>query len=250
MPASILTVGPFTVSGIAVQPLAASGISHIAGFSPSQFTGLVGWFDATQITGISSGASLSTWTDSSGTGNHLSMVSAARQPVYVQNAQNGLPAVRFWSGAASSLLTSSFTLAQPTTVFMTFSMTSTIAAQQDLCDGNAGATMLLFTPSVLPSHFEAFAGNAVDSLQTISRTSWYVGGAAFSASSSSIYIASSSSFGNVSASTPAGFILGGRVNFTNSLVGDIGEAALYNRVLTVTELSQLTGYLISKWSTF
>jgi hypothetical protein len=53
------------------------------------------WFKADAITGIPSGASVSTWSDKSGNSNNATQTSAGQQPVYVTSAMNGMPVVRF-----------------------------------------------------------------------------------------------------------------------------------------------------------
>lgn len=59
--------------------------------------GLVLQLDANAITGISDGTGISTWSDTSGSGNHFanSTGNSATYPVYRTNQQNGRPAVDF-----------------------------------------------------------------------------------------------------------------------------------------------------------
>ena len=58
------------------------------------------WFKADAITGLTNGAKLGNWLDSSGNNNPATNTVAAQQPTYLGSAMNGLPAVRF--NAASS----------------------------------------------------------------------------------------------------------------------------------------------------
>ena len=53
------------------------------------------WFKADAITGLSNGAKVGTWNDSSGNNNPATNAASARQPAYVAAAINGLPGVRF-----------------------------------------------------------------------------------------------------------------------------------------------------------
>jgi hypothetical protein len=55
-------------------------------------TGLVAWYDASQITGLAGGAAVTTWTDQSGNGNTLTMTGS---PTYQTAVVGGLPIVRF-----------------------------------------------------------------------------------------------------------------------------------------------------------
>lgn len=61
------------------------------------------WFAATAITGVASGASLSNWPDLSGNGNNATQTVSSNQPIYVTNAMNGEPVVRFNSSNSDYL---------------------------------------------------------------------------------------------------------------------------------------------------
>jgi len=56
---------------------------------------LSGWYKADAITGLSDGAAVTSWVDSSGRGNTLTQATAAAQPSYETNEINSLPVVRF-----------------------------------------------------------------------------------------------------------------------------------------------------------
>ena len=53
------------------------------------------WLKANEITGLTSGNNVLTWTDASGNSNTLTQPTASLSPVYQTNAINGLPVVRF-----------------------------------------------------------------------------------------------------------------------------------------------------------
>ncbi len=64
---------------------------------------LSAWFRADAIIGVASGSALAQWADLSGYGNNATQSNSARQPVYLTNAMNGLPVVRFSNAANTSL---------------------------------------------------------------------------------------------------------------------------------------------------
>lgn len=64
---------------------------------------LVAWFKADAITGLSNGASVSFWSDASGNTNNATQATVSQQPVFVINAMNGLPVVRFNSTSSNFL---------------------------------------------------------------------------------------------------------------------------------------------------
>ena len=62
---------------------------------------LAGWYQADVITGLSDGAAVTSWSDSSGQGNTLTQSSSGAQPSYETNELNSLPIVRFDKDADS-----------------------------------------------------------------------------------------------------------------------------------------------------
>jgi hypothetical protein len=69
--------------------------SRISSFLPSYVSGLIGWWDASKITGLSDGDAISQWDDLSVKDNHLVQATANYKPLYKTNILNGLPCVRF-----------------------------------------------------------------------------------------------------------------------------------------------------------
>jgi hypothetical protein len=63
--------------------------------TPADVTGLRLWLKADAITGLSDGAAVGTWSDSSGLGNDATEGTGGFQPTYQTNEVNGLPCVRF-----------------------------------------------------------------------------------------------------------------------------------------------------------
>ncbi len=65
------------------------------GAAASPVAGAVLWLDASQITGLSDGAAISTWTDATGNGYNATQGTSGAQPIYKANILNGKPVVRF-----------------------------------------------------------------------------------------------------------------------------------------------------------
>ena len=64
-------------------------------FDPKTVTGLLYWFDAGQISGVTTDGTLVTdWTDSSGN-NRTAVAPVASRPTFKTNIKNGKPCVRF-----------------------------------------------------------------------------------------------------------------------------------------------------------
>ncbi len=67
----------------------------VKGFTPDQISGCELWLNASQITGLSDGAAVGTWSDQSGLGNDATQGTAGYKPLYKTNIINGKPIVRF-----------------------------------------------------------------------------------------------------------------------------------------------------------
>lgn len=247
MGASLLTVVGL---GSSLETVFGMGNPPTGFVNPSSLGGLVAWMDASQISGIVSGTSLSAWTDLSGLAHHASVGSAARQPVYVTNVKNSLPVVRFWSGATSSILSAPFALSQPATVIAAFSITTSAGAvQQRVLDGGTAANMIVLCNGALPVQLSMFAGAAfVGSGSIITAGNWYVGTGVFNGSSSTIRANGTGAAGSPGGGAPGGLSLGGSVDLSGPVKADIAEVAFYNRALTNTEYKQVESYLTTKWS--
>jgi hypothetical protein len=63
--------------------------------TPGEVTGLIGWWEAAAITGLSDGDPVATWPDQAATPHNLTQSSAGQKPLYKTNQANGLPGVRF-----------------------------------------------------------------------------------------------------------------------------------------------------------
>lgn len=65
------------------------------GFSPTDIAGLVAWYKADAIGGLSDNDPVATWADSSGNGRDATQGTAANKPTYQTGEVNSLPCVRF-----------------------------------------------------------------------------------------------------------------------------------------------------------
>lgn len=77
------------------------------------------YVDARRIQGVSSGSSVQTWTDNSGSANDLTQSTSSYRPVYNTNRINGQPAVTFTNTSAHYLKKTSYTVtSNAVTVFV------------------------------------------------------------------------------------------------------------------------------------
>ena len=57
--------------------------------------GMIIWYKADALSGLTNGSKITTWTDSSGKGNHAVQPISSRRPSYYTNVLNGKPTLRF-----------------------------------------------------------------------------------------------------------------------------------------------------------
>lgn len=251
MPASLLTVRPFAVSGLVAQPPPVSGISTVGAFNPSQLTGLVAWFDATQITGVNSGSSMTIWLDSSASASHASSAVTTRWPLYVTGLQNGLPMVR-WLTATRLTSGASFVARAPWTVAGVSRQSSAVTTSQLLSNG---VYEFVGTGDGGGDGTKSLVG-VTGKKNYISQTGYWSTGttiqhtAIFSSGFTSTVYKNGSLFTTLSGTTDAtaagngcdvGF--GGNGNF----FGDIGELLVYSHDLSAVEQAKVESYLTTKW---
>src|SRR5690554_1548023 len=126
-------------------------------FAPTELSGLLVWFDATQID-ASDGDRVATWPDLSGNGHDATAVSNTRRPEYRRAIRSGRDALQF---ARAMMTTAAFSeVSQPTTVFIACAIEP--ANNAVLLDGIADGFRQQVT--LFPSQNMAlFAGSTVSS---------------------------------------------------------------------------------------
>lgn len=231
-------------------------------FSPSDITGLQGWFDfsdastlftdSARTTPVSSdGDPIGGVSDKSGVNNHLGQATSGRKPAYKTNIQNGRSVARF-DGTDDLLQSATFTdLTQPSEVF--------IVAKQDasrddqIFDGGSGGTkrntMGFHTG---PQDARSFAGTTI-SAALIDTTQYLLIHTVYDGASGSIgYADYAATAGNIGTDATDGFSLGDGPPFSPSvpLDGDICEVVFYNASLNSTERGNVEAYLNSKWNLY
>lgn len=213
---------------------------------PQTISSLVGWFDATRITGLADGAAVGQWDDLSGASRHLLQSTGANQPTYQTNELNSNPVVRF-DGSNDTLATNAFTAeAQPHTIFSVVRFAS-IAASSYIFDGIGTAdrhALFYFTGS---SQMEQYAGSSITGGAPSVGTGLIFSSVFNGASSELFKNGTSVATGDCGGNLITGLTLGGRFNAIDLLNGDIGEVIVYNRALSVGERQQVEDYLTTKW---
>ena len=236
----------YVVSG--VNGVGESANSAQAVVSPLS---LVTWFKADAITGLASGARVSQWTDSSGNGYNAAQPDATNQPLYVANAMNGLPVVRF-NAANADYLWFFRPVQDDFTIICVFQSTQgygsgTLYYQgAGLVNGEVTGSAADFGTCLFANgSIAAGTGNpdsAVDSgtgfndghphimaftrTKSTGRIALYVDGATYGAKIA----------GTETLTAPNQLVLGGLQTLNNFLSGDIAEVQIYNTALSTAGL--------------
>jgi hypothetical protein len=103
---------------------------------PDSIDGLLTWYDAQAITGVADGDALALWPDKSGNGRDATQDDDMYKPVYVADANNGLPAVRFDTDWLEAVF-SADGIELPITVFVVHKVTSATMGNQNIIDGGS-----------------------------------------------------------------------------------------------------------------
>ena len=273
------TISGVTVSnGNFIHPYnqTLTNISPTLSLTQQYAQGLVGWFDATNSASItfSSGSLVSSWASSGGsvTGLSLAQATALNQPTLVQNAQNGLPGIRFATGTISgSTYPSSSNLRSPVTTYST-NQFLTLSANMEYTwftvlkrTSTVGSSIVLFVGGgfviLQPNQAgEAYGLSQIASLSLNTNTTYIVvstrrgllqrniliGGGARSITNSTFTLP-------MTAGVASGYTLGmsGYSGTPSSngdpFGGDIYEHIMFRYAMTDQQIFQIEGYLAWKW---
>jgi len=219
--------------------------------NPTSIPGIKLWLDASQITGLSDGGSVTNWLDLSGHTNDLSQPTSSKMPTYQTNEINGLPVVRTDGVDDLIFCTSSIVAAQPLTLFV---VARENASSSYLLDGGpSGLDRIALADFTPDGNFGMFAGSStVTATQTkpIPLTLWraVINGANSSLFKNSVSFAT----GNPgSQSLSAGITLGARFDPLGVYFGsyDFCEVIVYDSAISQASIDAVETYLRSKWST-
>ena len=186
------------------------------------------------------GSYVSSWIDQSTNENIISQETAESQPLYVSNALNGYPVVRF-DGINDVMYTSAFTQAQPLTVFI---VAKTTKDTSFFFDCSSRVVLSIYSPG-----YTMYAGNWM--MSTLPNPLPYsILTAIFNSSSSEVFLNGiSNAIGDPGATGFNNFILGDASGSGGQLGGDIAEIMIYDGVLSESIRKQTESYLSNKYFT-
>jgi hypothetical protein len=208
-----------------------------ASAAPPVTNGLKLSLDASALTGLSNGDTVTTWTDTSGLGNHAAASSTVNVATWQTNALNGKPVVRFKSNGNASFnfnrvsnIRTVFWVLKNTKPDFRFMLGDSDYADFDPGDAPSFPLWRVSTPDVIRKGTTKLMGNVVDGTTT-------------ALPSSSYSLLSLVTTGDVRANQ----LSLDRNNAGRSWAGDMAEVLIYDRALTTGEEAFVGSYLASKY---
>lgn len=219
-------------------------------FSPTDIAGLRTWLKADALS-LNNGDEVTTWTDSSGSGNNATQsTEATRKPNYFTNVQNSLPIVRFdVDGSAEDRMVWPTTLMSGATagsVFITLSLPLAASGRQ---------SPVTMTSNGEFTHYTFSDGNWYDNWGSTTRKT--ISGSVTLTTFHLFEIISAPSDWRAyqngtqkhsTATNTVGFGSSAGLGSTNLAFGaDIGEVLVYDTALSTTDRQNVETYLKDKW---
>jgi len=228
------------------------------GFLPSDVADQVLWLDSADTSPtniVESGGSVSRWSDKSGQGNHATQGLGARQPTTGGASQNNLNLISFTSPQTLELPSALYSLSNgPMTIFAIAKRTSEDASTDTIIcfsEGGSGRTWLRFEANVGRVNWTSstsgggFIGSNGNTNTNIIRIT-----AKRSGILQSISTDASGTTVNTNAQNVSGIdaiSIGSQADTNFRLEGNEGELIIYNRLLSLGEVSLVENYLDNKW---
>jgi len=216
--------------------------------------GYTAWYDATLITGVSDGAHLSTWNDSSGNGHHLvSQHTSANQPVYYSTTTaqliNGHPAVWFVPGTPGGLTClDTFSQPHPFTIIVVCQASSLSGAPVLWCVNTGSTSQYQIVPTTNWRYSQIGLGNFDFTFGPSTTTTRFLC-AIFNGASSSLQQDNLLAGAGLTSETWTATLNVGAYNdgASDPWFGPICEVIVYPSALSAANVTTLQNYLSTKW---
>jgi len=233
-----------------MPPVILSGILIL---NPLAIPNCVAWYRADL--GVTIATGVSAWADQSGSGDankNVAQATGSKQPTRNTSdaAYNLKPTLSFASAALQNLASGAWAVAppKPCTVFFVGNDDGS-ATNQAAIDDLASYGMLLETNEGAAVGFDIYAGAQLNS--GVARSaSPRVYGAIFNGATSQTFVSANTASATGAAGTAGatGITLGSTHNNASYWNGKLAEIAVYNRVISASEISQLNAYLGTRYA--
>lgn len=220
---------------------AIDALGGATAFTPLSLPGLVAWYDADAITGLSDTDPVTTWNDLSGNGWNLGQSTAAAKPLYRTGILNSKPVLRF-DGTDDFMVNSDFNLGGQMTIIVVYA-------------NRTGGNGSLFSNDVangpLQRETSTFYHGSQPAITTTSLnlSNLYVALFDWDRRSHQVRLdgaVAGSALGTGDA-TGTTFKIGARSTGIEFLNGDIAEVIVCATLLGGNDLANVESYLTTKW---
>jgi len=187
------------------------------------------------------GSKVTDWADATGAGVNFTQGVAAEQPVYVENAINGLPAVQFGINGSTRMFANKSVTAR--TVFivsqmLTYQSLAGVWGASGADSGSRHANSTSWRHTGNSADGNDFTFNGVMRINGVPGFSW---------ASEPLHIMSGVSTSDKIWTTAIGNYWATGAGLSRYFRGYIGEIIVYNRALSTEELQRVEAYLSKKW---
>lgn len=210
----------------------------------------VGWYEGDSIVGVADGGLVSSWTDLSGNGNHITAAGSLRPTFYKTTpAQllNGKPTV-FFNGTNSLKKSTGFP-GQPFTVFV-LARSNTEPLLQPFFDGNTGNSSVLFR---LSNNIRIYAGLALgfiphSTINPVIGNSWKILGGVFDGVRSMASLDNTEVIGNAGTTSNAGITVGALGDNSSGVNGNYAAIIVFPGNMSSDNRAIVRRYLTAKYA--
>lgn len=243
-----------------LRPRASEGIP-----SPLVISGCIGWYDSADLSAMAAnsdgtgavavGDQVGFWLDKSPTGATVTQGTAANRPTLTANKCNGRAALT-WDGSNDNLSRASYTAQNSLaglTRIVVFSCANQVSFISRVFDGGGNGLPMngSFRIHATNTPFDSYIpSGSSGSAMPLGIYSAVYANSATSLRQNGVNVALNITSGTIPATTAAGnptLHIGSNIGVNQFLNGPIAEYIIYNRGLSVAELTRVETYLQKKW---
>lgn len=242
---------PFNYQGKGARFNTVSTTAAAPSFFPTDITGCIGWFDASDAGSITaSGGQVSQWNDKSGQANHVTQGTGSQQPITGTRTINSLNGLDFTTASSQFLGKSSSPTLDASSIFAVFKRD--LSQTEAVVGSNSGSAYLvginLTNGRLRCSRGTGINGTTTNLSNTVHQCSWTFGAGGGNTANGWCDAVQEYTNSNANVNNSTGFSIGCNIG-ANFFDGIIGEIIIYDNVLSAGNRQAVESYLKTKWGT-
>lgn len=230
----------------------------VPAFAPSHISNLLAWWDAGSITGLSDGAAVATWNDSSANALHLNQTTSGRRPLYRASGPNSKPYIEFVGANSNCMVTSAVSgNPAPWTLFWVLNINQLFSSGPRIWENDNATTTVEARVRMTAGGIQAFvnastAGPSISNTGAVLQNTWMVLTARMStAAQAHVFYNNntrSTAANDMSAFTPSVQVVGASSNSGgNAISMYLAEKLIYAAEVSATDEMAVVNYLSAKY---